>query len=53
VVHHVNCDAEGDRLARTLEDKLKVKVPVASIGPVIGLHVGPGTVGVAYYTEME
>lgn len=53
VVHHINCDAEGDRLARTLEDKLNVKVPVASIGPVIGLHVGPGTVGVAYYTEMD
>jgi len=46
VVHHINCDAEGDRLARAIEDKLNVKVPLASIGPVIGLHVGPGTVGV-------
>lgn len=53
VVHHINCNDEGDRLAGSIEKKLNVKVTVAPIGPVIGLHVGPGTVGVAYYTEKE
>lgn len=50
VVHHINNEAEGRELARFLQGKLNCAVPVYSIGPVIGLHVGPGTVGVAYYT---
>lgn len=53
VIHHINRDDEGDRLAGSIEEKLNVKVTVASIGPVIGLHVGPGTLGVAYYTDKE
>jgi len=53
VIHHINSNDEVDRLAGSIEEKLNVKVTVASIGPVIGLHVGPGTVGVAYYTEKE
>lgn len=51
VVHHINDEAQGRNLAAVLQEKLKKVVPVCSIGPVIGLHVGPGTVGVAYYTE--
>ncbi|HBV99353.1 MAG: DegV domain-containing protein [Peptococcaceae bacterium BICA1-7] len=53
VVHHINCNGGGDRLAGSIEEKLKVKATMVPIGPVIGLHVGPGTVGVAYYTERE
>jgi len=51
VVHHINCEEEGSRLARLIEEKLTTNVSVASIGPVIGLHAGPGTIGVVYYTE--
>ncbi len=51
VVHHINCMAEGMKLAERIEESLKISVPVYPIGPVIGLHVGPGALGVAYYTK--
>lgn len=51
IVHHINCEEEGREIAKRLSDKLNINVNVTSIGPVIGLHVGPGAVGVAYYTK--
>lgn len=51
IVHHINCEEEGLKLANALEDKLGKKVGIESIGPVIGLHVGPGSIGIAYYTK--
>ena len=39
------------KLAKALENKLGQKVGIQSIGPVIGLHVGPGSIGIAYYTK--
>jgi DegV family protein with EDD domain len=51
VVHHINCESEGRELADYIQSKTKREVPVYSIGPIIGLHVGPGTIGIAYYTE--
>lgn len=51
IVHHINCEEEGLKLAQILEEKLGQKVKIQSIGPVIGLHVGPGSIGIAYYTK--
>jgi DegV family protein with EDD domain len=51
VVHHINCYEEAKELADTIEASLKTNVSVCALGPVIGLHVGPGTVAIAYYTE--
>ncbi|MGG7179290.1 DegV family protein [Clostridium paraputrificum] len=51
IVHHINCEDEGLELAKRLEEKLGRAVGIQSIGPIIGLHVGPGSIGVAYYTE--
>ena len=51
VVHHINCESEGKKLAKFIQDRTNKEVPVYSIGPVVGLHVGPGTIGIAYYTE--
>lgn len=50
-VHHINCEDEGIALAEILKEKLNVEVHVEKIGPVIGVHVGPGSIGVAYYTK--
>lgn len=50
-VHHINCEDEGKALAETLEKELNMPVYVEKIKPVIGLHVGPGSIGVAYYTN--
>lgn len=50
IVHHINCESEGQELANRLKDKLGLdNVKVQSIGPIIGLHVGPGSIGVAYH----
>lgn len=51
IVHHINCEDEGCELAKRLEEKLNVSVGLQYIGPIIGLHVGPGSIGVAYYTK--
>ncbi|MGL5315495.1 MAG: DegV family protein [Peptostreptococcaceae bacterium] len=51
IVHHINCEEEGLKLAKILEEALNVNVKIQSIGPVIGLHVGPGSIGIAYYTK--
>lgn len=51
VVHHINCYEEAKELANTIGEKLNINISICDIGPVIGLHVGPGTVAIAYYTE--
>ncbi len=51
IVHHINCEDEGLKLAKRLEEKLHIPVKIQPIGPVIGLHVGPGSIGIAYYTK--
>ena len=51
VVHHINCQEDGLKLAKALENKLGKKIEIQSIGPVIGVHVGPGSIGIAYYTK--
>lgn len=51
IVHHINSYAEAETLAKKLEKKLNKKIDIVSIGPVIGVHVGPGALGIAYYTK--
>jgi len=50
VVLHINCLDEAKELAKMIKEKLKVNIDIMDIGPVIGLHVGPGTIAIAYYT---
>lgn len=51
MVHHINCENEGVALAQQLEQELKIPIRIQSIGPVIGAHVGPGSIGIAYYVK--
>lgn len=53
VVHHINCLEEAKKLASIIAEHLNISVDICDIGPVIGLHVGPGAIGIAYYTEKE
>lgn len=48
VVHHIEAYEEGLALAQRLQEALNVQVLVVDIGPVIGTHVGPGAIGIAY-----
>lgn len=53
VVHHINCYEEAKELAKVIKEKLNVKAAICDIGPVIGLHVGPGAIGIVYYTKKD
>lgn len=55
-VHHIDCIDEAKEVVSMLEEKLrelnlKVDISICDIGPVIGLHVGPGAMGIVYYTK--
>ena len=51
IVHHINCQDEGLSLAAKIKKQLGVDVQIDAIGAIIGLHVGPGSIGVAYFTK--
>ena len=51
IVHHINCQDEGLSLAAKIKKQLGVDVQIDTIGPIIGLHVGPGSIGVAYFNK--
>lgn len=51
LVHHINAEKYGQELAHKLSQQYNRKVSAIPLGPAIGLHVGPGTVGIIYTTE--
>ena len=53
VIHNINCYDEAKELAEYIMEKLKVNINICDIGPVIGLHVGPGAIGIVYYTKED
>nr|WP_300006231.1 DegV family protein [Tissierella sp.] len=53
IVHHIDCIDEAEELAQRLKAELGKEVSIVDIGPVIGLHVGPGAIGIAYYTRED
>ena len=50
-VHHINCFDEAQELAGKVGAELQLPVEIVAIGPVIGLHVGPGAIGIVYHTQ--
>lgn len=50
-VHHINCLDQAKDLAGKIQAKLQLEPKICDIGPVIGLHVGPGAIGIVYHTE--
>ena len=53
VVHHINCIDEAKNVVKQIREFVDIDIKVQDIGPVIGLHVGPGAIGIAYYTEKD
>jgi fatty acid-binding protein DegV len=50
----LHCDApeDGQKVADMVTERFQpVELVIAETGPVIGVHGGPGTVGVAFYVE--
>jgi len=52
IVHHINAPEKANQLTQALIERYSVPVSIHSIGPVIGLHTGLGTVGFVYCTEL-
>ena len=48
MVHHINAPERACQLRQTLIDRYALPVSILSIGPVIGLHTGLGTIGMVY-----
>lgn len=53
VIHHINCIDEAKNVANQIKEVLDIDIKMQDIGPVIGLHVGPGAIGIAYYTKED
>ena len=53
VVSHIDSFDEAMELAKHVEEIARVEVNISDIGPVIGAHVGPGAIGIAYQTVDE
>lgn len=51
MVHHIGCPAKAEELAQRIKTRYGLEAPILPIGPVIGLHVGPGTLAIIYITE--
>lgn len=51
IVHHIHCPVEALRFSEYVESLSGFKLPIIPIGAVIGTHVGPGTIGLAYCTK--
>ncbi len=50
-VIHTDNEKEADEIAALLEEKSGIKPHVSIMGPVIGSHVGPGSVSVGWLSE--
>ncbi len=53
IVHHIDACKEAEKLAESIQKEVDVPTRILDIGPVIGLHVGPGAMGIAYHTKKE
>jgi DegV family protein with EDD domain len=51
LIHHINAPEKAEKLRDMLMERYGMRVDICSIGPVIGLHTGLGTVGFVYCTE--
>ncbi|MBE7085606.1 MAG: DegV family protein [Clostridiales bacterium] len=51
VVVHTNNLKGAEELAKMIEDKTGIKPFVTSMGPVIGAHVGPGSVSCGWFSS--
>ncbi len=51
LIHHIFCQEKAEELANMIKTSFGLITDILPIGPVIGLHVGPGTLGIVYVTE--
>ncbi len=47
-VMHINNEDEATNFIKEINKRIDISINLTSIGPVIGAHVGPGTVGIVW-----
>jgi len=53
LISHTDCAADAESLAKSIRSCVSVKdIIIEMMGPVIGAHVGPGTVAVFFEADM-
>lgn len=52
-VHHIDAKEEAQLFLEEVSKEIDVPITISDIGPVIGVHVGPKAIGLAYHTEKE
>lgn len=53
IVHHINDEAAAADLAERVQAVIGRSPRIVPLGPVIGVHVGPGSLGIVYHTLKE
>lgn len=53
MVLHICNLKEAIELEKVIKEKISVKTSIAEIGPIIGLNVGSGAIGLGYSTEKD
>ncbi|NMA54381.1 MAG: DegV family protein [Firmicutes bacterium] len=48
IVQHINNRPKAEKVAQFIRDKYTLTPPIVPVGPIVGLHAGPGTIGIAY-----
>ncbi|MGI6597088.1 MAG: DegV family protein [bacterium] len=48
IVQHINNLNQAKEVAQTILDRYGLAAPIVAVGPVVGLHVGSGTIGIIY-----
>lgn len=51
IVTHINAIEQANNLIDEIKKSLDIDVEISHIGPVIGAHVGPGSLGIIYKTK--
>jgi DegV family protein with EDD domain len=51
VVHHIHDEAAAADMAEQVEAVIGRSPVIVALGPVIGAHVGPGALGLVYWTQ--
>jgi DegV family protein with EDD domain len=52
IIHHINAPERARQLMQELARNYHCPINICTIGPVIGLHTGLGTIGLVYVTEI-
>jgi len=53
LIPHTDCEEDAQKLANMAKEKFEIRqLDIMLMGPVIGAHVGPGTVALVYEADM-